>query len=249
MGKDLAVISDFNLPALEIDEGYQEEMEGLSLTFDRVRIPTGGGLAFEVPSDDPDNPEAEKEIVGVIVDHHPVNAYWEDNFDGQNNPPDCSSTNGKEGTIAGSGETRKCATCPYNQFGSAGGGKACKNMHRVYILRSGETFPILLTLPPTSLRPFADYIGKRVLSKGHRSYGVVTKVTLKKTTNKTGIAYSQAQFQVAGLIDPETQKSLAQYCKGIKEITRQKAIADDEYMKADEEDSTDYEAENEKVPF
>ena len=32
----------------------QEEMQGLNLTFDRIKLPSGGGLAFEVPGENPD---------------------------------------------------------------------------------------------------------------------------------------------------------------------------------------------------
>ena len=38
---------------------------------DRVKIPSGGGLAFELPGEDDENPESATEIVGVILDHHP----------------------------------------------------------------------------------------------------------------------------------------------------------------------------------
>ena len=30
------------------------EMDGLSTTFERIKIPSGGGIMFEIPGDDPD---------------------------------------------------------------------------------------------------------------------------------------------------------------------------------------------------
>ena len=174
----LAVIDNFELPVLSEDMGQAmaEEMDGLQLSFPRIKIPSGGGLAFEVPGDDPENPDAVKEVVGVIVDHHPVNAYWADKYAGANNPPDCSSMDGKVG-IDADGNRKPCNSCQYNQWGSAedGRGKACKNMHRVYILREGEMLPLLLTLPPTSLKNLSDYLGLRVITKGLRSYGVIDR--------------------------------------------------------------------------
>jgi len=207
-----------------------EEMDGLQVDFDRAKIPTGGGLAFEVPGDDPDNPDMEKEVIGVIVDHHPVNAYWENKFEGQNNPPDCSSMDGKQGLNSNTGEIRNCKTCPLNQFGSAedGRGKACKNMHRVYLLRSGEMFPLLITLPPTSIKPLSNYIAKRVLAKGKRTTDVITKISLKKTQNSSGITYSQVQFAKVEDLDPATAEQIRQYSQGIKAITRQVQIEQDE---------------------
>ena len=72
---------------------------------------------------------------------------------------------------------------------------ACKNRRRIYLLREGEIFPMILSLPTGSLKDFTRYI-MRLLSKGKKSNAVVTKFTLKKATNNSGIAYSQAQFSV-----------------------------------------------------
>jgi hypothetical protein len=233
MSKDLVVKeNNFVVASMNSDiaQAMSEEMDGLQVDFDRVKIPTGGGLAFEVPGDDPDSPDMEKELVGVIVDHHPVNAYWENKFEGQNNPPDCSSMDGKQGLNPNTGEIRNCKTCPLNQFGSAedGRGKACKNMHRVYLLRSGEMFPVLITLPPTSIKPLSNYIAKRVLAIGKRTTEVITKISLKKAQNSSGIIYSQVQFAKVEDLDPEIAEQIRQYSQGIKAITRQVQIEQDE---------------------
>lgn len=233
MSKDLVLKeNNFVVASMNSDiaQAMSEEMDGLQIDFDRVKIPTGGGLAFEVPGDDPDSPDMEKELVGVIVDHHPVNAYWENKFEGQNNPPDCSSMDGKQGLNPNTGEIRNCKTCPLNQFGSAedGRGKACKNMHRVYLLRSGEMFPVLITLPPTSIKPLSNYIAKRVLAIGKRTTEVITKISLKKAQNSSGIIYSQVQFAKVEDLDPEIAEQIRQYSQGIKAITRQVQIEQDE---------------------
>lgn len=216
--------AEFQTPTISENFGniMAEEMEGLQFNFDRVKIPSGGGIAFEVPTDNPDEPDMTKEILGVIVDHHPINAYWQNKYEGQNSPPDCSSLDGKFGTgiLGGS-----CKTCKLNQFGTSedGKGKVCKNMHRVYLLRSGDLFPILLTLPPTSIKSFSEFL-KRIISKGLKSYKVVTKVTLKKVQNSTGIAYSQAQFSIAAILDKEMTDKLESYSLNIKGTTRELEI-------------------------
>ena len=91
---ELAVVSDFNLVTISGDlaEAIAEEMNGLGMIpFDRVKLPSGGGLAFEVPKEDEDTPETTNELVGAILYHHPVNAYWKEKFSGGNEQPDCSS--------------------------------------------------------------------------------------------------------------------------------------------------------------
>lgn len=147
--------------SIEIDA---EELEGLNISFDKVRIPSGGGTMWEVAGDNPDEPEHMKEILGVIVDHYPVNAYFENEYTGEIAPPTCSSMDGKFGIGVPGGS---CVNCPLNKYGSAddGKGKKCKNLRRVYLLRSGEILPILITLPPTSIRNFSDYVQRELLLK------------------------------------------------------------------------------------
>lgn len=214
---ELAAVQDFNLVTLSGDfaEAIEEEMDGLgAIPFDRVRIPSGGGLAFEVPGEDEESPDMVKELVVVILHHHPVNAYWAEKFSGGNEQPDCSSVDGKQGVLRETGETRNCAECPYNEFGSDGLGKACKNAHRVYMLREDVPVPLVLSLPPTSLKYMRDYIGKRILLKGMRCYDAVTKITLKKEKNSGGIDYSRAVFTFVGRL-PDDKRAAAQEMAGV----------------------------------
>ena len=87
--------NNFIVPSgqLEIDT---EDLDGLTISFDKISIPSGGGQMWELPGmDNPDEPEYSKEIEGVIVDHYPVNAYFEDEYNGQAQPPACSSMDGR----------------------------------------------------------------------------------------------------------------------------------------------------------
>lgn len=236
----LAVVG-FTPPAI-MDEDFSsimaEEMDGLTLDFTRVKIPSGGGLMFEIPGDDPDNPESVKVLEGVIVDHYPCNALWVEEFRGGNAPPDCSSLDGKVG-IARDGKQRACATCKYNQWGSdtkGGNGKRCKNMRRMYVLQEGVPFPLLLTVPPTSLKNVADYVAKRVLVKKLRLSEVVTSITLRKATSNDGIVYSQVFFKLAGVLPPETRASMKKFSASIKPITRKMALEANDYVISEDED-------------
>ena len=204
----------------DIAQMLTEELDGMGqVPFDAVKIPSGGGLSFELSGDDPDNPETAQTLTGVIVHHHPVNVYWEHDFDGAGGLPDCSSPDGKHGLNAKTGEVLDCASCPYNQFGSGkGNSKACKNTHRVYLLRENEPLPILLTLPPTSLRAFKDYLAKRLITKGKRSTDVLTSIKLKREKNADGIAYSACVFTKAGDLTTDqiaAVKPVAAWVKGI----------------------------------
>lgn len=183
--------SSINLTAL-----MAEEMEGLTLSFDRIKIPAGGGLAYELPSDNPDNPDMAKEFSAVILYHHPVHAYYKEKYTGGNTPPDCSSNDGYIGLEMETGELKNCKGCEFNEFGSGeNGGKACKQRRRVYILRPDEALPVILSIPTCSLMDFSKYM-TRLLSRGNRSNSVVTKFSLKKAQNVGGISYSQVVLSV-----------------------------------------------------
>ena len=188
-------LKDFNLA-----EALTSELGGMDISFDRVSIPAAGGQAFEVPGEMPGETDMVKDFSGVILFHHPMFTYYRERFSGGNNAPDCGSYDGITGVGNPGGV---CANCPLNQFGSGeNGGKACKNKRRIYVLREGELIPILLVLPTGSMKEFSVYI-KRLLAKGKKSNSVVTKFSLKKVTNASGIAYSQAQFAVDRVLTAE----------------------------------------------
>ena len=231
MANEVAVTNqNFNLVTLEgeLADAIAEEMDGLgTVPFDRVKIPSGGGIAFELPGEDEDNPEMATELTGVILYHHPVNAYWRDEYSGGNAQPDCSSLDGKFGVDPSTGECKSCATCPYNQFGSGkDGGKACKNIHRIYMLREGNPVPVMLPLPPTSLKYMRDYISKKVLLRGMRCHHAITKITLKREKSKAGIAYSRVAFTFIDKLTPEQIAAAEAMANSIK-ATANTVIAED----------------------
>lgn len=171
-----------------------------------IKIPSGGGKAYEVETDNPDDPDVMKEVEGVIIFTHKMNAYWahafrEGDADGnQNRMPDCSSMDGKQGIFRESGEVRDCASCPYNQFGSAGRGKACKNMRRLYIMMSGKPDIYLLTVPPTSIRDVNKTLRKIMMTK-HIPYSrMVMKFGLAGAESGDGIKYSRVTIDTAGML-------------------------------------------------
>jgi len=228
----LAVIPDFKVSPMNI--AASEDMYGLSVTFDRIRIPTGGSTTFEVPIDDT-NFKPEKELICVIVDHHAARTYWKERS--QNQAPDCASPDGVSGTaspVSGlewAGSSRHCADCPLDAWGSDGGrGKACKELRRLYLLRPGDTFPLLLTLPPTSLLNFGNYLGKRVLPTGLRLYQVVTRITLERVVSKAGNPFARACFTLVGRLNDETAQAVAAYAKQIQALTRGRAPEADDYQ-------------------
>ena len=248
--------SSFDLPALTNQEEAMEIMAdnlaelGGNLKFDKVKMPSGGGLSFEVINEDGEA-EPVKEIIGVVLDHYPINAYWESEFTGEKNPPDCSSYDSQTGTIMMDGKEvgkRACADCPHNQWGTdpkGGKGKACKNMVRVYVLQEGCAFPILVTLPPTSTGNWRDYM-KRLAGRMKSVYGTVTKIKLEKDQSKPnedgkggGITYSKAAFSKADELTREERMAIKAYAAQLRSSMRTVAIDGGEYAEDAEDNAVD----------
>ena len=199
---------------LNLGNDIQDELAGLDSGFDRIKIPAGGGTSFEVPNlENSDEPISMKDFSAVILHHHPLFTYYENKYNGSNNPPDCCSFDGINGTGTPGG---KCRLCKLNAFGSGeNGSKACKNKHRLYLLRENEIFPMVLVLPASSIQEFSKYI-KRLLSLGKRSDSVVTRLSLKKALNKTGIAFSKVNFSVARDLNQQEKDGLGELISQIK---------------------------------
>lgn len=178
----------------------EREMNGFTMSFDRIKIPSGGGTIFEVPSLDGTRTEPAQEISGVVLYHHPMQSYYQKQYSGGNEKPDCYSLDTVTGVGTPGGE---CASCLLNRFGTgANGSKACKEKHRIYLLRENEIFPIMLDLPTGSVRDFGIYL-RRLLSRGLYSTDVITRFSLKKAVNSTGVVFSQGVYSLARMLTPE----------------------------------------------
>ena len=232
---------DFMLPtALDSDfssEDLADDMDGLQLTMQRVKIPGGGNLQFEIRSDDPDNPDYERKLVGVILYHHLANAYWPEGSEYDDNvPPFCQSFDGKQGYGEPGGV---CAACAFNQFGSTanGSGKACKNMRQIYLLRSGEYLPLQLSLPPTSLRPFNDFMNLAFVARRRPSYSAIVEIGLKRAESG-GYTYSVATFRKVRELEGESLAAVKSYAANFKEQVKSLLAQRVENYKSDVESLT-----------
>lgn len=185
--------------------------DGLSPTdLDRIKVPSGGGLAFEVPT--MDGEESMKELRGVIVDRATRRGYWPDKYTGENDPPVCFSNDG----IVGQGEPGgPCADCPLNEFGSdpeGGPGKACKETRQLFLLPVDSIIPLVVTLPPASLQNAKSYF-MRLLRAQLTPLDVETVITLVKDKSKGGITYSKVELAAGDRLDDDARERMRSYSK------------------------------------
>ena len=193
-----------------------EDMEGLRLTFPKVKIPGGGVLQFEMASDNPDRPDYIPELEGILLFNHSANAYWQEGAEYDNDtPPLCQSVDGKIGHGDPGG---LCASCGFNAFGSAenGRGKACKNMRTLYLLRSGEFMPLQISLPPTSIKPYNAFYNSVFALRRRPIYGSIVRIGLKKASSN-GYDYGVATFCKVRDLSGEELEAVKAYADGFRE--------------------------------
>lgn len=178
---------------------------------DSVKIPTGGMTQWAIEG--ADGTSYVPAVTGIIVHMHNQRAYYQAEFSGGNEKPDCSANDGHtpygnpgdELRLAGKG----CDECPLSQFGSGkNGGQACRQTRRVYIVQPGVLLPLVVTLSPTSV----GYMRKYLLRLGATAYwSVVTKLTLKQAVSKNGIKYSVAVPEMAGKLTSDQAESVVNF--------------------------------------
>ena len=196
----------------------------------KIQIANGGANAFKVtePGDDDDHPAME--VVGVIIHSHKVNAYWQEGFGvGENSPPDCRSDDGITGLRQDSFELVACDTCPLNQFGSDGKGKACRNGRMLYIMRDGDVLPLTMKLPPSALSACDKYRTKVALSR-RLMHAVLTRITLRteKGKGKGGADYSVPVFEAVAQLPPAEAERVRQYADSFVAMAAKMGMADSE---------------------
>lgn len=227
-GTDLVPVSEYRALAnpnrtLEL---IQAELQGQQLTefnLTRVKMATGGGQFWQVPSIT--GVEAVPAIEGVVLLSKFSRSYWEAAFSGGNEPPDCSSPDAEHATsrpdidIPAPADPDRddpnahlCNGCGYaawgtkmNEKGEATRGQACKMSRVLFVLHPRRNLPMVVVLPPTSLKPAQNYfLGLADVDIDHKD--LVTKIGLVKASGKGVPDYAQAAFE-AGPEVPEDQRA------------------------------------------
>ena len=181
--------------------------------FDIVKSPSGGSTVFSVLGLSGD--EAAKELTGIILDYSTPRAYWETSDPVEGTPPTCFS---EDSIISHNGKA--CATCPFNDFGSKDGNsnaKACKESVTLFLLRPDNIMPIIVRVPVSSKLRFQRYM-TRLVGRMIPLSSVVTKITLEKTTNRTGQPYSLFNFEAVEELAHDKAASAKAFAKQFMEF-------------------------------
>jgi hypothetical protein len=176
----LAALVQQNLGGERIDE----------FALDRIRVPAGGGTRWTVPT--LEGEQEVPELEGVVIGWRPGRAYWKESLEesGGGSPPDCSSDDGVFGQGDPGGD---CEACPMSQWGSSPKGtnaQACKAFRLLFLMRPQDLLPVVVVVPPSSLRGVQNYL-LRLTSNGLGVSGVISRFGLTKAKSQGGIAYAE----------------------------------------------------------
>lgn len=199
--------------ALEIIKNNLKNQPLSFQLFDIIKSPSGGSTSFTIPTLSGET--MEKSITGIILDYTTPRAYWDTPDPVEGTPPVCFSS---DSLISHDGKV--CGTCPFNDFGSKDGetnAKACKESVVLFLLRPDNIMPILVRVPVSSKMIFQRYM-TRLIGKMIPVSGVVTKITLEKTTNKTGQPYAMYNFEAVETLSTDEAENARAFGKKFMEL-------------------------------
>lgn len=274
MTNALAVLSGKNeLSELEVMIMQEAESEENAYDFlpTRLKIAPGGIGSFVT-----DDGDTVKEIIGIIPISQKARAYWPPSDDGDM-PPLCTSPDGSVGILAADPSDRAidasmkaktthpgvkmlvenkpvpahfdCAACPLSQWGSSekGAGQACKSMIRLVVLIDGWATPALLTLPPTSIKPFNQF-ASALKSRKSAYFGVRSTLKLDKQKSATGDPYSVLSISASGPLSKEEVAAVIDIRRQYAEHVRSMPVDNDDYVTTTAAPSSDN-GDEEIAPF
>ncbi len=181
--------------------------------FTQIKIPAGGGTTWEYEGPDGDESGKELDVIVAFVRNGQRKYYLHGLDDGEASAPDCRSEDGVHGLgfFSDHGDDdvptkTKCGDCPMNKFGSSGKGKACSESAQLFAFLPGDFLPIVIHVPPTSLRPLRDFRLKQ-MQRGRDIMSVVTRITLEKV--KASPDYSRISYKVVRPLSEEENAKIS----------------------------------------
>lgn len=153
---------------------------------------------------DPDSPATSIDVVLIKVNKGTSKVFYIKGYDPESSAgqkPDCYSPEGiAPAADAQSPQSKKCATCAHNQWGSritekgASKGKACSDTVRMAVAPAGQiNDPMLLRVPPASIKAVGEY-GQMLAKRGVAYNMVVTKVAFDQEAESPKLTFKPVGF-------------------------------------------------------
>lgn len=207
------------------DEWGSGQLSGfpvLSLKGKVFHIVKGDDKELVTRPDDPDEAATSLGLVIIRTNAGVARTYYATNYEeGSNEAPDCYSNDGvRPAPDAEDPQSKQCATCPHSQWGSritenGKKGKACSEVKRLAVAEPGdEENPMMLRVPPTSLKNWDEYV-RKLGKKGANPSMVVTRIGFDHSVSHQLLTFKPVGFitdemaeAVADVRDSETVKAI-----------------------------------------
>lgn len=146
-------------------------------------------------------PAASLEAVIVAVNPNKSKVFYDSGYEeGSVAKPTCYSNDGlSPAADAEEPQSKKCATCPHNQWGSritdnGGKGKACGDSMRLAIAPPDQlNDPMLLRVPAASLKTLGQY-GGQLAKRGVEPHHVVTRIGFDYNVAHPALTFKAVRF-------------------------------------------------------
>ncbi len=164
-------------------------------------IQRGDERSLVTKPDSDDEPAASLEAIILSANPNKSKVYYDKGFEeGSVAKPTCYSNNGAEpASDAEAPQSKKCAVCPHNQWGSritdnGGKGKACGDSMRLAVAPAGQVNdPMLLRVPAATLKTLGQY-GQQLSKRGVEPQYVVTKIGFDYTVAHPALTFKAVRF-------------------------------------------------------
>ena len=168
----------------------------------------------------PDDPDEVAQHIGVVfvrANMHAKTFYLKKYSDGDSDGarPDCYSFDGKEPSPNSENpQAKKCAICPHNQWGSRtsedgeGKGKACQDNARIAVSQPDSIEPMLLRVPPASLKPLREML-KIIAARKIPYNAVVVKLGFDREAPSPKLT-----FKPVGLLPDDVYRTVSEAYDG-----------------------------------
>jgi hypothetical protein len=196
------------------DSGTVSSFPVLSLSGKRFTMRSGDDEELIRKPDDPEEPETRLMLVVLRANKGVARTYYEEAYQpGSDDPPTCYSNDGIiPAADVEDRQAKKCAVCKWSQWGSritdsGARGKACSEVKRLAVaLLSDLGTPMLLRLPPTSLKNWDQYV-RELLKRGVSPTQVVTQVRFDTKVEHQLLKFEPKMFVTEELLE-EMQEAL-----------------------------------------
>jgi hypothetical protein len=189
------------------DVGSDDLISGVSSGFPVLSIK---GKVFHISRGDSnelvtlpnsEDPAASIEVVVLKANKNVSKIFYAKKYEeGSTEKPDCYSNDGiAPAADAQTPQSKKCVTCPHNQWGSritdsGVKAKSCSDHRRLAVAPSGQlNDPMLIRVPATSLKPLADF-GELLKKRGVKYPSVITKIGFDHSVSHPSLTFKPVAF-------------------------------------------------------